>query len=245
LHNGVIYSKFPRVSKGGKFLEMRGFAFICLATLPMSIVPVTAQETVSPTSAKFVEYYQNAYAQGRDLIPAPQRALDTSSLINSLNLQTVVPESALTGTAFIDANNSVIKLAGIQGCLSTQRLQMGDSGASCSMISLAGLNAVLQTAAAPAGGAFPCHFLATNTGSPPVRFAECFFIKEDATVAPLSEYLIRQGFAFAARAPNGTPLFPEYASAEAEAAKAKAGIWANRSFAHPYGERYRSNPTTN
>ncbi|MCX8571107.1 nuclease [Aminobacter sp. MET-1] len=219
---------------------MRGLVLRILAALAASTANVAAQQQASPSSAKFVDYYQNAYSQGRDLIPGPQTALDPASLINSLKLETVTPEAALTGAAFIDANNTVIKLAGIQGCLSTQQLRMSTSSASCSMISLAGLNAALQTASAPAGGAFPCHFLATNTGNPPVRFAECFFIKEDDSVQPLSEYIIRQGFAFAARSPNGMPLFPEYAAAESDAAKAKAGIWANSSFVHPYGERYRN-----
>ena len=222
---------------------MRAIALACLATFMLSIAPVAAQQAVAPSPAKFVEYYQNAYAQGRDLIPAPQKPIDPSTLLSALKLETVIPEAALTGNAFVDANNNVIKLAGIQGCQSTQQLELRGKNASCTMISLAGLNAALQTAAAPAGGAFPCHYLGANTGNPPVRFAECFFIGDDDQARPLSEHLIRQGFAFAARSPNGEALFLEYAAAEADAAKARAGIWANPTFAHPYGERFKANQT--
>jgi endonuclease YncB( thermonuclease family) len=57
--------------------------------------------------------------------------------------------------------------------------------------------------------------------------------------------MIRKGFAFAARDRAGKPIFPEYTKAEYEARQAKAGIWANAYFKHPYGERYRTNPSTN
>ena len=157
------------------------------------------------------------------------------------NGQRSIPEAALTGNAFVDAQNTIIKLVGAQGCQSVQQIRLGEMRASCTMLSLAGLNAALQTAAAPADGAFPCHFLGANSGQPSVRFAECFFIGRDDHAQPLSEYLIRRGLAFAARAPNGAPLFPEYAAAEAEAAKAHVGIWSNAAFRHPYGERYRQN----
>jgi hypothetical protein len=224
-------------------VKMRAIAPTCIAVLVATATPVAAQQSTAASPAKFVEYYQNAYASGRDLIPGPQRPLDPISLATALKLETVIPEAALTGNAFIDAGNTIIKLAGAQGCQSTQQLQLGGTRASCAMLSLAGLNAALQTAASPAGGAFPCHFLATNTGTPTVRFAECFFIGADDRVQPLSEYLIRRGLAFAARAPNGAAIFPEYAVAEAAAAKAKVGIWSNASFPHPYGERFRQNQT--
>ncbi|MCO5067029.1 MAG: thermonuclease family protein [Rhizobiaceae bacterium] len=220
---------------------MRAIVPTCIAVLAASAAPVAAQKPTAPSPAKFVEYYQNAYANGRDLIPGPQRPLDPTSLATGLKLETVIPEAALTGNAFAEEDNTVIKLAGVQGCQSTKQLQFGDMKSSCTMISLAGLNAALQTAAAPAGGAFPCHFLGMNTGTPAVHFAECFFIGADDKAQSLSEYLIRRGLAFAARTPNGTALFPEYAAAEAAAAKARVGIWANPSFPHPYGERFRLN----
>ncbi len=141
---------------------MRTIALASLATFASSIAPVAAQQATAPGPAKFVEYFQNAYVQGRDLIPGPQKPLDPTTLLSALKLETVIPEAALTGNAFVDANNNVIKLAGIQGCQSTQQLQLRGKNASCTMISLAGLNAALQTAAAPAGGAFPCHYLSAN-----------------------------------------------------------------------------------
>ena len=222
---------------------MHAITLFSIATVAASAAPAAAQQATAPGSAKFVEYYQNAYANGRDLIPGPQRALNSASLTIDLKLETVIPEAALTGNAFVDAENTIIRLAGAQGCQSTQQLQLGVMRASCAMLSLAGLNAALQTAAGPAGGAFPCHFLGSNTGSPYVRFAECFFMDADGHAQPMSEYLIRRGLAFAARTPNGTALFPEYAVAEATAAKAHLGIWSNASFQHPYGERYRQNQT--
>lgn len=218
---------------------MHAITSISIATLVASAAPVAAQQATASNAAKIVEFYRDAYARGRDLVPEPQRPLDPSGLATALKLETVIPEAALTGNAFVDAENTVIKLAGAQGCQSTEQLQLNQMRASCTMLSLAGLDAALQMAAASAGGAFPCHFLGANTGRPAVRFAECFFIGADGRAQSLSEYLIRRGLAFAARTTNGTALFPEYAAAEGEAAKNHVGIWSKASFQHPYGERYR------
>lgn len=193
---------------------------------------------------EFVTYYQSAYAEGRDLIPAPQTTLNTNSLATELKLETVRPVSALTGNSFLDANSSIVRLAGVQGCISTDLLGFMGNKASCAMISLAGMTASLEQAKAGAGDAFPCHFVGQNAGRPNVRFAECFFTQND-TVQSLSETMIKKGLAFAARDRAGKPIFPEYAKAEDEARLSKAGIWANAYFKHPYGERYRANPTTN
>lgn len=216
------------------------FPLLALASC-LFVPPVMAQDDAV---SKFVSYYQNAYAQGRDLIPGPQVALNTSSIATDLKLETVRPVSALTGNAFLDSNSVVIKLAGVQGCLSTEIVQFMGNRVSCVTVSLAGLASSLDQAKAAAGDAFPCHFIGQNPGSPSVRFAECFFTQDD-TVHSLSETLIRKGFAFASRDRAGKPVFPEYAKAEDEARQAKAGIWANTLFKHPYGERYRTNPSTN
>jgi hypothetical protein len=194
--------------------------------------------------SRFVSYYQNAYAEGHDLIPAPQRPLDTSSIAERLSLQTITPDGALSGSAFFASDGTIIKLAGVQGCLSTEEMEFADVQTTCSMVSLAGLTAMLEEAEAGAGNAFPCHFLGQNSGSPTVRFAECFFVKDGETRS-LSEVLITKGVAFASRDRTGRAVFPEYAQAETRAQKAKAGIWANAHFTHPYGERYRVNPSVN
>ncbi|ESZ11043.1 nuclease [Mesorhizobium sp. L48C026A00] len=205
------------------------------------VPPAMAQDDAV---SKFVSYYQNAYAQGRDLVPGPQAALDTSSIATQLTLKTVKPVSALTGNAFLDSNSAVIKLAGVQGCLSTEMVQFMGNQVSCVTVSLAGLASSLDLAKADAGDAFPCHFVGQNPGSPTVRFAECFFTQDDM-VQSLSETMIRKGFAFAARDRAGKPIFPEYEKAEEDARRSKAGIWGNSYFTHPYGERYRTNPSTN
>ncbi|MFW8583914.1 hypothetical protein ACOJBM_00180 [Rhizobium beringeri] len=58
--------------------------------------------------------------------------------------------------------------------------------------------------------------------------------------------LIARGLAFAARNRAGRAVFPEYAEAEESAQRARAGIWANAHFTHPFGERrYRGNRSTN
>ncbi|WP_245423051.1 thermonuclease family protein [Neorhizobium huautlense] len=194
--------------------------------------------------SKFVSYYQKACAEGRDLIPAPQTALDTSSIAERLDLQTITPEGALSGSAFLASDGTIVKLAGAQGCLSTEGMEFASLQTTCAMVSLAGLTAMLGEAAAPAANAFPCHFIGQNAGSPSVGFAECFFVKDGETQS-LSEVLITKGVAFAARDRTGRAVFPEYAQAERRAQMAKAGIWANARFTHPYGERYRANPSTN
>ncbi|CDZ40278.1 Micrococcal nuclease-like nuclease [Neorhizobium galegae bv. officinalis] len=196
------------------------------------------------TASEFASYYQNAYAEGRDLIPEPQMPLDTSSIASRLDLQTVSPKAALSGSAFLGADDAVIKLAGVQGCLSTEPIEFAGVQTTCAMISLAGLTAMLDEATTGAGDAFPCHVFAQNPGRPAVRFAECFFIEKGA-VRSLSEALIRKGFVFAARDRAGRPVFPEYLQAEEAARGKQAGIWANGQFTHPYGERFPVNSSTN
>lgn len=213
--------------------------YLALASC-LTIPPALAQDDAV---SKFVSYYQNAYAQGRDLIPGPQVPLNTSSIATKLKLETVKPLSALTGNAFLDSTNAVIKLAGVQGCLSTELVQFMGKPVSCATVSLAGLASSLDQAKADAGDAFPCHFVGQNPGSPTVRFAECFFT-QDNTVRSLSEVLIKRGLAFAARDRSGKPIFPEYARAEDQARQAKAGVWGNAYFRHPYGERFLTNPST-
>ena len=77
-----------------------------------------------------------------------------------------------------------------------------------------------------------------------MRYAECFFV-ENGAVRSLSEALIRKGLAFAARDRAGRPVFPEYLQAEDAARGEQAGIWASDQFAHPNGERYPVNSSTN
>lgn len=196
------------------------------------------------TAADFVHYYQRAYAQGRDLIPGPILPLDTSSIATRLDLQTIRPQSALTGTGFVALDGTIVKLAGAQGCLSTEAVEFSGLRTTCATVSLAGMTATLNEAEVSAGNAFPCHVFAKAPGTPTVYYAECFFV-EDGGVRSLSETLISRGLAFAARDGAGVPVFPEYAKAEEQARRAKAGIWANAYFVHPYGARYRADLATN
>lgn len=195
------------------------------------------------TATDFVAYYQEAYAQGRDLIAGPQTALDTSSIATRLDLQSVSPQGVLTGSAFLAIDGTIIKLAGVHGCISTAPMDYAGVRATCAMISLAGMIAIVDEAKASTGNAFPCHTLGQNPSRPTVRFVECFYI-EDGVARSLSEVLISKGMAFAARDGAGRPVFSEYARTEETARSEKAGIWASASFVHPYGERYRANPST-
>ncbi|QWW72506.1 thermonuclease family protein [Rhizobium sp. WYJ-E13] len=195
-------------------------------------------------ASRIVSYYQKAYAEGRDLIPAPDIILDTSSIAERLDLQTVMPGGALIGSAFLASDGTTVKLVGAQGCLSVEQVEFAGMRTTCAMLSLAGLTSTLDEAKAAAGNAFPCHFLGQNTGTPTVRFAECFFVK-DGHAQSLSEVLIAKGLAFAARDHSGRAIFPEYAQAEESAKRTRTGIWANAHFTHPYGERYRANPSMN
>lgn len=226
------------MNPGARRLAQILFCTIACATNGVALA--AAEDAVS----RFVSYYQKAYAEGRDLIPAPQTPLDVSSIVERLNLQSITPEGALSGSAFLASDGTVIKLAGVQGCLSIEEMEFAGVQTTCSMVSLAGLTAMLGQAEAGAGNAFPCHFLGQNAGAPTVRFAECFFMKNGETQS-LSQVLISTGVAFAARDRSGRPLFPEYAQAEEVAQRARAGIWANPQFLHPYGERYRANPSMN
>ncbi|WP_064696328.1 thermonuclease family protein [Rhizobium aegyptiacum] len=225
------------MNPGARRLAQNLFCTIAFAT---SGVALAAEDAVS----RFVDYYQKAYAEGRDLIPAPQKPLDISSIVERLNLLSITPEGALSGSAFLDSDGTIVKLAGAQGCLSTEQVEFAGLQTTCSMVSLAGLTAELSEAGTAAGNAFPCHFLGQNAGAPTIRFAECFFMKDGETQS-LSQLLISMGVAFAARDRSGRALFPEYAQAEEVAQKARAGIWANPQFLHPYGVRYRANPSVN
>ncbi len=214
--------------------------FCTIACATNGVALAAEEDAVS----RFVDYYQKAYAEGRDLIPAPQKPLEISSIAERLDLQTITPQGALSGSAFLVSDGTIVKLAGVQGCLSTEEIEFAGVRTTCSMVSLAGLTAKLGEAETAASNAFPCHFLGQNAGLPTVRFAECFFMKDSETQS-LSQVLISNGVAFAARDRTGRALFPEYAQAETRAQKAKAGIWANAHFTHPYGERYRANPSMN
>lgn len=225
------------MNPGARRLAQILFCTIACAT---SGVALAAEDAVS----RFVSYYQKAYAEGRDLIPAPQKPLDTASIGGRLDLHTITPKGALSGSAFLASDGTIVKLAGVQGCLSTEQIEFAGLQTTCAMVSLAGLTAMLEEAEAEARNAFPCHFLGQNEGSPTVRFAECFFMKNGETQS-LSEVLISKGVAFAARDRTSRAVFPEYAQAEERAQKARVGIWANAHFTHPYGERYRANPSTN
>ena len=201
-------------------------------------LPVAAR---ADSIAEFVSSYQEAYPRGQDLPPRPQARVDTMSLAKRLDLGRVSPEAALSGSTFLADDGTVVRLAGGQGCLSTGRIEFAGVVATCSMISLAGMTAVVDEAKAGGGNAFPCHELARYSGRPTVRFAEYFFM-EDGVVRSLSEDLIAKGMAIASRDGAGRPLFPEYARAEDAAQSERAGMWANDHFAHPYDERFRANP---
>lgn len=179
----------------------------CSIACTTNALTLAAQDDAA---AKFVSYYQRAYAEGRDLISAPQKALDMSSIAERLDLQTVTPKGALSGSAFLASDGTIVKLAGVQGCVSTEPVEFAGLQTTCAMVSLAGVTAALSEAEAAAGNAFPCHFLGQNVGSPTVRFAECFFVK-DGSAQSLSEVLITKGLAFAARDSTGRAVFPEYA----------------------------------
>lgn len=216
-----------------------GRPLICTLVGTLIVLPMIAR---ADTVATFIRDYQDAYVQGRDLIAGPQTPLDTGSIATGLNLESVRPEATLSGGAFLTTDGTIIKLAGVQGCLSTAPIVYRGLPATCAMISLAGMTATIDKAAASTGNAFPCHELGRRPGKPTVRFAECFFM-ENGAVRSLAEALIHEGMAFASRDSAGRPIFPEYARAEDEARREKAGIWANARFIHPYGERYRANPT--
>jgi hypothetical protein len=82
---------------------MHAITSISIATLVASAAPVAAQQATASNAAKIVEFYRDAYARGRDLVPEPQRPLDPAGLATALKLETVIPEAALTGNAFVDA----------------------------------------------------------------------------------------------------------------------------------------------
>lgn len=222
--------------KNGAWRSSRHLIYSLLGTLVS--LPGTARADMV---GEFVNYYQQAYVHGRDLIPASPTPFDTSSITTRLDLESVTPKAALSGSAFLAADGTIIKLAGLQGCLSTEPLEYSGVRATCAMISLAAMTATIGEIQDIDGPAFPCHELGRRPGEPTVRYAECFFMDGD-TVQSLSEVLISRGVAFAFRDRAGQPIFPEYARAEQVARGTKAGIWASAHFLHPYGERYRANP---
>lgn len=193
-----------------------------------------------PTAAqKFISYYSVAYSQGQDRIPRTPSPLTIDLAGKDLALETIKPQSALTGNAFLGEDGTIVKLAGAQGCLSTQLLA---SNTSCARLSLLGMSNALGAAIERAEDAFPCHVFAKSNTPSPIKFAECFFKKSNGEVVSLSGFLVLAGTAFAARDGAGKPLIADNASFEAAAKQARSGIWSNNLFTHPYGERYRNNP---
>ena len=216
---------------------------ITFAALTLAISgPALAQEHPSGRTTaveKFVSYYSVAYSQGQDRIPRTPSSLNIDLARKDLALETIKPQSALTGNAFLAEDGTIVKLVGAQGCLSTQSLA---SNTSCARLSILGMSNALGVAIQGAEDAFPCHVFAKSNTPSPIKFAECFFEKTDDEVVTLSGYLVLAGTAFAARDGAGKPFIAENVSFEAEAKYAKSGIWTNNLFTHPYGERYRNNP---
>jgi hypothetical protein len=89
----------------------------------------SAQESSGRTTAveKFVSYYSVAYSQGQDRIPRTPSALNIDLARKDLALETIKPQSALTGNAFLAEDGTIVKLVGAQGCLSTQSLASNTS----------------------------------------------------------------------------------------------------------------------
>lgn len=204
--------------------------------------PALAQEHPSgrtTTVEKFVSYYSVANSQGQDRIARTPSPLTIDLARKDLALETVKPQSALTGNAFLAEDGTIVKLVGAQGCLSTQLLA---SNTSCWRLSLLGMSNALGVAIQGAEDAFPCHVFAKSNTPAPIKFAECFFEKSSGEVVSLSGYLVLSGTAFAARDGAGKPLVADNVSFEAAAKQARSGLWSINLFTHPYGERYRNNP---
>lgn len=223
---------------------MTGIRFHLITCAAMTFVisgTALAQETTDRNTAfeKFVSYYGVAYGRGEDRIPRTPSPLFVDLARQDIALETIKPQSALTGNAFLAKDGTIIKLVGAQGCLSTQSLA---SHTNCARQSIIGLSNALGIAIQGAEDAFPCHTFAKSNTPSPIKFAECFFENRDASVVSLSGYLVLAGTAFAARDGAGKPLIPDNASFEAKAKQAKSGIWSNTLFTHPYGERFRNNP---
>lgn len=193
-------------------------------------------------AAKFVRHYQHACAEGHDRVPTPSIPLDTSSIATQLGLQSVIPEAALSGSAFLAAGGKIVRLAEVQGGLSIEPLEYADFVATRSIVSLAATTVTISDVQQFAGNAFPCHELGRTSGRLMVSYAECVFMDGD-TARSLSEVLISKGVAFAFGDSAGQPVFPVYSQVEDAARATKAGIGASLSFLLPYGERYRANPT--
>lgn len=217
----------------------RGLCHFILS--PIGALILKSKTSWADTTAEFV-IYRNAYVSGRDPIPASPIPLDTSSVATQLDFQSVTPKAALSGSAFIAADGTIARLAGIQGSLSTETLEYADFLATCFMDPLAAMTLTISDMQQIAGNALPCHELGRTSGRPTVSYAKCFFVDAD-TARSLSEVLIRKGVAFALRDSVGKPFSLEYRQVEDVARGTKACIWAGTSFLHPYGEHCRADQT--
>ncbi|QKJ94627.1 nuclease [Agrobacterium pusense] len=192
-------------------------------------------------TAKFVRHYQHDCAEGHDCVPTSPIPLDTSSIATQLGFQSVTPEAALSGSAFLAAGGKIVRLVEVQGGLSIEPLEYADFVATRSIVSLAAMTVTISDVQQFAGNAFPCHELGRSPSHPMVRYAECSFMVGD-TARSLSKVPISKGVVFAFGDSAGQPA-PVYSQVEDAARATKAGIGASLSFLQPHGERYRANPT--
>lgn len=206
-----------------------------------SLVALPEKSWVDATE-KFVRHYQHACAECHDRVPTSSIPLETSSIATQLDSQSVIPEAALSGSAFLAAGGTIVRLAEIQGGLSIESLENADFVATRSIVSLAAMTVTISDVQQFAGNAFPCHELGRTRGRLMVSYAEFVFMDGD-TARSLPEVLISKGVAFAFGDTAGEPVFPVYSQVEDAARATKAGIGASPSFLQTYGERYRANPT--
>ena len=132
-----------------------------------------------------------------------------------------------TGDTFVQGSVRY-RLWGVQACLPTTRVELaGGRVEDCGAVSLAGLAGLLLD------GRVACVEIARSTWrSIPYAFVSCTVHVGERDVE-LGTALIASGLAFAALRPDGRPVHPPYAAAEAVAREGKEGLWAATTFDHP------------
>ncbi len=128
----------------------------------------------------------------------------------------------LTGDSWVQGENTV-RLFGVQACLRGSKYTDNNRRSQdCGAVSLAFLAALVRD------GKPSCSPIATISGSPTGRVTILVVCKINlrGIIVDLGSIMVTQGFAFAALANDGKPVYMPYQLQESVARQAKSGLWA-------------------
>jgi hypothetical protein len=206
---------------------------------------------LSPSEANALrDQFQLGMLNGRPPF-APAAFAPTRDQITNTDMMRIQPFRAISGHAFIDRRGRVYVLAGISSCATNRIVRARDFPSAyptegCLAASADKLLGFMsREMMRSADTAINCQIYRTQSGTPPVRYVDCFWReKPDAPPSSVSRAMLAYGWAFAERDPQLRPVSDDFARVEAFARTNQNGLWNDASFPHPYGDAAKRLPAS-